>query len=76
MQEDVEVAPVSLKNSRFENMFESLMGSGQKQVLMRFPSSEEHPIDIDSGSSTERQQSNKMEGREHNAKEVEYNMKS
>jgi hypothetical protein len=50
MQEDVEVAPVSLKNSRFENMFESLMGSGQKQVLMRFPSNEEQQLDIDSDS--------------------------
>jgi len=58
MQEDVEVAPVSLKNSRFENMFESLMGSGQKQVLMRFPSSEEKALDIDSGSSAERQLNN------------------
>ncbi len=58
MQEDVEVAPVSLKNSRFENMFESLMGSGQKQVLMRFPSSGEKALDIDSGSSAERQVNN------------------
>ena len=76
MQEDVEVAPVSLKNSRFENMFESLMGSGQKQVIMRFPSSEVKALDIDSGSSTEGQQSNLMEGIEHNGWEVEYNMNS
>jgi hypothetical protein len=43
---------------------------------MRFPSSEVKALDIDSGSSTERQQSNLMEGIEHNGREVEYNMNS